>query len=340
MGDLPKGVSIIICSYNGLERIKKSIEFLVAQQVAPEIPWEIIVVDNASTDRTYDFVQDLLSTIFPQGDFKVVKEPSAGLSLARQKGIDTAKFEYVVFCDDDNWFSPTYIQQIFDHFEKDPTLGIVGGRGIGVLGAQKPAWFSPRVEKSYAIGKQAPQSGAVNFVWGAGMGLRKSAYKSLMANGFSHLNTDRTKDKLFGGGDTEICIGIGRMGYKIWYDDDLVFHHFIPADLISMAYAKKLYYFIDYVSPSISVYQEAFEPGRKEKWSNNWVLELGKNYLSLIVLKMRPASSKYYREPNDVVKSFIVSSQRGKVHRLLAMRGKFNTIVEEIRNAGWNLKKG
>lgn len=339
MSDLPKGISIIVCCYNGIDRIEKTIEFLVAQRVDPAISWEIILVDNASTDGTAELAKAKLAESFSHGRYSIVEEKAAGLSLARKRGIDSAKYSYVIFCDDDNWLSPTYAQQVFDHFEAKPALGIVGGRGEGVFEIPKPGWFGPYVEKSYAIGKQAPVSSAVNGVWGAGMGLRKAGYDQLMRSGFRHLNADRVKDKLSVGGDTEICIALGRMGYTVWYDDDLHFKHLVPADRINKEYATSLYYFIGFASPTLSAYQEAFDPAIPKRARYNWVFNFAKNFLQLIVLICRPATSIYFKEPKDLVKSFIVSSQKGRVARLWLMKGNYYRIIDEIRNAAWNLVK-
>ncbi|RZK19240.1 MAG: glycosyltransferase, partial [Flavobacterium sp.] len=49
---MKKGVTIILCTFNGASRLPKTIEHLAKQAVVEDIPWEIIVVDNGSTDNT------------------------------------------------------------------------------------------------------------------------------------------------------------------------------------------------------------------------------------------------------------------------------------------------
>jgi glycosyltransferase involved in cell wall biosynthesis len=73
-GTLKNGVSVIICCYNSRERIEKTLDFIFAQEVEGAIPWEIIIVDNASTDDTFLIAQRYLEKNKGRVGAKVVKE--------------------------------------------------------------------------------------------------------------------------------------------------------------------------------------------------------------------------------------------------------------------------
>ena len=236
-----KGISIIVCCYNSVGRIEKTLEHISAQQVPESIPWEIIVVDNSSTDATSIIADKILQAGKNFHRSIIVQEPVPGLSNARKKGIEAARYEYIILCDDDNWLTPGYLVHVYQLFENRPELGVIGGRGSGVYELEPPAWLE-RMEKTYAIGPQSARSGNLKSVWGAGMGVRRSAYLKLISLNFNHLNTDRFKNKLTGGGDTEICLALGRMGYVVWYDENLLFQHFVPRERINLQYAKRLCY--------------------------------------------------------------------------------------------------
>jgi glycosyltransferase involved in cell wall biosynthesis len=98
---------------------------LAFQKVSPEIKWEIIVVDNASTDNTGQVASLNWSKYgLAEVGFKVVKELKAGLSYARHKGINEAAFEYLIFCDDDNWLSENYIETAYNIISENAKIGI------------------------------------------------------------------------------------------------------------------------------------------------------------------------------------------------------------------------
>src|SRR6185437_11337360 len=98
------GISVIICCYNSATRITPTLQHLFNQKGISLSSWEIIVVDNASTDNTCEKAIEIWESFGPgKPDFKVISEPTPGLSAARQKGINEALYDYVLFCDDDNW---------------------------------------------------------------------------------------------------------------------------------------------------------------------------------------------------------------------------------------------
>lgn len=73
------GISVAVCCYNSSGRVPGTLEYLAQQQVSKKIPWEIIVVDNASTDRTSKAARDSWPENAPC-QLRIVKEPKRGLS--------------------------------------------------------------------------------------------------------------------------------------------------------------------------------------------------------------------------------------------------------------------
>lgn len=335
MGEQEKGISVVICCYNSQDRITRTLEHVIAQRLDAAIPFEIIVVDNACTDQTAVLAETVLSGSPRAHQYLVLQEAEPGLSNARRTGIERARYEYIIFCDDDNWLSVDYAQQVWTLFERMAKVGIVGGRGEGVLAIQPPDWFA-RMEKSYAIGRQAKESGEIGVVWGAGMGIRRSAYLRLLALGFKNLNTDRIKERLTGGGDTEICLAIRRLGYAVWYDEELVFQHWIPAERISKEYIRQLCYYIGYTSPTFSAYSVAFSPNYVKPARYAWLGLVIKSFTQWLVLCCRPARSAYFKDPRGELKYFFLESYKGRLARHWEIGSHYGAIVEGIRRARWN----
>src|SRR6185437_9101472 len=100
------------------------------QKLSLDINCELIIVDNASNDGTADVaVKEWEALKNDEIEFKVVFEPAAGLSNARKKGVKVSKYEYLIFCDDDNWLKNDYANTVFDFFNNNPQAAIVGGCG-------------------------------------------------------------------------------------------------------------------------------------------------------------------------------------------------------------------
>ena len=91
-------VSVIVPVYNGAGTIDQTIESLL-KQTYPHPRYEILVVNNASTDNTKDIVESFL--LGSGGRVRCVYEEKKGISYARNSGIEQAQGEIIAFTDDD-----------------------------------------------------------------------------------------------------------------------------------------------------------------------------------------------------------------------------------------------
>lgn len=236
-----KGISVIVCCYNSITRLPNTLKHLANQKISSFIQYEVIIVDNNSDDSTGSFAQTFWNKLDSPVSFQVVKESKAGLSYAREKGIATAKYEYIVFCDDDNWLDEKYLAYAYSIMNSHPKIGVLGGVGSAISNTELPHWFST-LESFYAVGKQNSYQGNIQNkpIYGAGLIMRKSVFLKAKTKGFKSLLTDRTKTSLASGGDSEICLIMRLLGYEIWYDERLKFQHFIPKNRLNKDYIQKL----------------------------------------------------------------------------------------------------
>ena len=261
---LRKGISVVICCHNSAERIEQTLIHLANQEVKAGIQWEVILVDNRSSDGTSEIAEQTWQKFNSSVSFRCVFEPLLGVANARQLGIAEAKFEYLVFCDDDNWLSPEYVSIAFEVMEQNPKIGVLGGYAKVVTDSTLPEWFQ-EYRHGYAIGRQATSSGDITnrgFVWGAGMVVRKSDLKSMHKKGFKHFLSGRKASELLAGEDSEICKWHLLEGYLLWYDERLVFQHFLPAHRLNEEYRDRMYRGFDKSYPILDAYQEIID-GKK-----------------------------------------------------------------------------
>lgn len=231
------GVSVVLCCYNSAKRLPETLNHLFAQQVPEGLSWEIIIIDNNSTDDTVQVASGCRDLYGKDIAFRIVPQPVPGLSSARDKGIETAKYDYILFCDDDNWLDPNYVANGFAFIHPDATIGVAGGLAVAEPEPPVPSWFEQRISH-YAVGDQE-KFAADGWVYGAGSICRKNVLLQLKAMGWKQVTSDRLGDVYLYGGDNEICYMLKLLGYTIRYNASLTFKHFIPQERLNEGYIGK-----------------------------------------------------------------------------------------------------
>jgi len=238
------GISIIICCYNSAKRLPDTLRYLSCQNNDVNIPWEIIIVDNNSGDDTQMVaISEWGKYELKKIGFRIVEEKKMGLSNARNKGVAVAKYDLIIFCDDDNLLCKDYLQVAFQLMNDKPDVGVLGGEGIAVADVDFPNWWD-EVSSSYAVGKQAEKSGYVNdrgYVWGSGMVTRKHLLERVFDKRFPSLLSDRKGEALTSGGDSEICLRALFLNYNLYYDERLCYKHYITSNRLSLSYKENLF---------------------------------------------------------------------------------------------------
>lgn len=263
------GLSVIICCYNSVARLPATLQHLAAQN-AVDFEWEVIIVDNNSTDDTAGVANREWLKYNLSVPLQVVRESKPGLSFARGKGIATSQHEIILFCDDDNWLGIDYVRTAHALMQ-DQTIGIVGGLNVPVADIAVPAWFH-KFKHAYACGPQAAQDGDIDagrlYITGAGMVTRKKIFRVLDEINFTSYLTDRTGADLSSGGDTEFSIITALLGYRLVYSSKLLLQHYMENKRLTWSYFLKLtkghgqsYYKLD-------LYKQLYE---KDKLNNQWL---------------------------------------------------------------------
>lgn len=132
-------ISAIICTHNRDTYLGAAIDSLLAQEFAAG--FEVVVVDNNSSDRTREVVEQRLSD--PR--LKYVFEPVLGLSVARNTGAKESRGEILAYLDDDAVASSHWLQILYSAYENNSKIAIAGGK-VTLLwppGIQQPRWLSP-----------------------------------------------------------------------------------------------------------------------------------------------------------------------------------------------------
>ncbi|MFD0765437.1 glycosyltransferase [Mucilaginibacter lutimaris] len=236
------GISVIICTYNGALQLHQTLRHLALQEVSPGLSWEIIIVDNASTDASgLVAVAEWQRYNLPDVGFSVLNEPRPRKYYALKKGVNFARYEYIIVCDDDNWLNAGYVNYAYQTIKSKPQVAAVGGQGIAVTEGKIPAWFE-QYQQIYAVGRPAATSrdiSARKYLWGAGLTFRRSLYQKVNRYTSSLLlGPDQTENAR--AEDVELCMRFILAGYRLYYEEKLIFHHHIPSQKLTEDYRDML----------------------------------------------------------------------------------------------------
>lgn len=230
-------VSIILCTYNGEKKLRKTLNAIINQKTS--YPWELILIDNNSSDSTFSFSKSILKEV--NIDYRVEQFSLPGKMFAFWYGISLAKYDFILDCDDDNELFQNYLDSGISILRVNPKIGALGG--CGILPKQEvPEWFET-YSKSYALGPQGKNLEALpkfGHLYGAGCFYRKSIFLELKNKGFESLLSCRKGVELTSGGDVEFCLAIQLVGYDLVYSDSLKFYHHIEQERIDFDYYLRL----------------------------------------------------------------------------------------------------
>lgn len=233
-------ISIVVCTHNGKERIGHCLASLTGQENPPE--YEILVVDNASSDGTGEMVRRCLGSSFPAEAWSLIREERPGLLYARLAGLWASRYEWVLFCDDDNVLFPDFLFQCQQVLFQNSRIGVLGSLGIPEFLGPKPDWFD-RYASSYAVGPHQVQNLAgkrLVHVYGACSIYRKNPLLELFQKGFKPVLSGRKGKVMSAGDDVEWCWLMQLMGYQVAYSPKLQFTHQLPASRLTWEYYIRL----------------------------------------------------------------------------------------------------
>ena len=232
------GISIIICCYNSASRLEKTIQHIALQKQV-SFSFEVVLVDNNSTDKTSVVAQKLFLK-YNIVNYQIVFESTKGLIYARKCGVLNAKHDILVFCDDDNWLEVNYLFNVALGFNIYPDAGILGSWSEAVFDENQivPIWFNS-VKECFAVIDKPSFDRECNFVVGAGMAIRKKIAEAIFNEKFQFIG--RKGNLLLSGEDNEICEKTIKLGYKVYQLRNLKFTHYLPPNRLTWDYVIRLY---------------------------------------------------------------------------------------------------
>ena len=231
-------VSIVISTYNRCELLEGALRALLSQ-TATDVAYEILLVDNNSTDQTRTVVKALESQN-PE-KLRYIFEPKQGLSYGRNTGIAEAKAGIIAFTDDDVRVAGDWLWRIKTAFEANPDIDFLGGKVLPRWPTQPPSWltkanWSPLALLDYGDHPFYVDSAKQLCLIGANFAFRRRAFEKV---GLFKTDFQRVKDGIGSLEDHEILLRLWRAGSKGLYLPGLVVSAEIEPDRMEKQYHRR-----------------------------------------------------------------------------------------------------
>lgn len=215
-------ISAIICTYNRVEVLPTAIESLI-HQTLPASEYEILIIDNASSDNTAQMIKEKFAHI---PNLRYIFDPMIGVSQARNTGWQSAHGEYIAYIDDDAIADTNFLSNIIHTFETvQPKPGVIAGKIIPLWKSPKPAWLSNQCLSNLGtldISETPRFLTETEWVVGANMSFPRSVLEQ--TKGFCTLLGRKGKIPLFAE-EEDMSFQILQLGYRGYYDPQILVSH-------------------------------------------------------------------------------------------------------------------
>ncbi|HET8858495.1 glycosyltransferase [Marivirga sp.] len=231
-------ISVIVCTYNRREYLPDCLKHLVKQSAQHE-DYEVLIIDNNSTDNTATIAQDLIKD-HPDLNAQYFCEMNQGHTYARNRGIKEAKGEILSFIDDDAFVDYNFIKEIQFYFKQHAEVSAIGGKILPVYEGKHPKWMSKyllTLVSALDMGNSPKKFKGSKFPIGANMAFRADVFEK-----YGHFNTDlgRRGSGLEGGDEKEVFLRLKKENEEIHYVPKVKVDHIIPEKRLTMEYIKGL----------------------------------------------------------------------------------------------------
>lgn len=241
-------LSIVIPTLNRSASLKKTLQSITDQQLSNR-QYEVIVVDNGSTDNTVEVCRFFEKHI---SNFVYCYDDEPGQLTGRHKGTELSKANIISFIDDDVEVNPYWINSIIQLFADDESVSIIGGPCLPKYQLYPPSWVSYFWQPTPYGGNMCLPLSLVDigcnklgidplYVFGLNYSIRK---KSLLDLGGFHPDCiPEQLQKYQGDGETGLSIKAKNHNYKALYAASALLYHQVPPERLTTEYFEKWYFY-------------------------------------------------------------------------------------------------
>lgn len=232
-------VSVIIATYNRVDLLYKALDSILLQKLKKDVSFEILVIDNASSDETAQMIRAIsdLSKVH----VRYIHESKRGKGFALNRGIREAQGDILIFTDDDIVADSRWLANMVECFETYQ-CDCVGGRVLPDYPPQAPQWIienskllvGPIVSYDYGEETKVYQNKVMFEFLGANFAFKKSVFNEL-----GEFLTDIGPGKTMMGEDTEMVSRLLKEGKKLYYCGEALVWHPVDPKRMTLKYIAR-----------------------------------------------------------------------------------------------------
>jgi len=238
-------ITVVIPTRDRSELLNRALASLVYQSL-PQAHFEVIVVDNGSTDTTRSVCDAFASRFI---SFRYLYDARPGLHIGRHLGLKHARGDILAYGDDDIVAFPSWLEGIFEAFQ-DEEIVLVGGKIVPEFECAPPEWFDQLWVKTQWGKALGPYSVldfgdtikliSPNYVWGCNFSIRRETL--LYCGGFHPDGMPQDLIRFRGDGETAVSNAIAALGEKTLYHPKASVKHWVPSNRMTTTYLYKRAY--------------------------------------------------------------------------------------------------
>lgn len=223
-------------TYNRCDLLDQDIEALLSQQTGG-IEYEVILVDNNSTDKTAEKIAE-----YARRDERIryIFEGRQGVAYGRNAGIAAARADLIAFCDDDVQVAPDWLEKMTEALARYPEAEFVGGKVVPVWREPPPPWLmttmGPLALQDYGDAPMRVSMDNARCLVSACLGVRRRA---LERAGLFPLGTQRVKDSVGSSEDYEWELEVWKYGGHGVYVPEIVCYCEVPPSRMVKSYHRR-----------------------------------------------------------------------------------------------------
>ena len=237
-------LSVGVCVYNKEKEIPQALQSLAEQTISKDL-FEIIIVDNNSTDNTESVVKKFIKE-HPDLNIKYFKEMNQGVSYARNRCYMEASGDYIVYFDDDEIAFKDWLQNFYNSIQKHPEAVILAGKVIvkyedpefaKIADSYIDNWFANYEygNEEITLSKKLIDEQKIDYPIAGNMAIKMTYIKKV--NGFD-TNLGRSENLMLGGEETKFTKDALENGKIAIYTPQSAVHHMVIKKRCSMDFLK------------------------------------------------------------------------------------------------------
>ncbi|HTL89229.1 MAG TPA: hormogonium polysaccharide biosynthesis glycosyltransferase HpsE [Leptolyngbya sp.] len=282
--------TVAIRTFNAAAQLPELLDKLRSQQHTDAIRWEVLIVDNNSTDNTTEIVQTYQADWAAICELRYVLEPQQGAAIARKRAIQAARGTLIGFLDDDTLPALDWVAKAYEFGQSHPTVGAYGSRILPDYEIEPPpnfdriAHYLPTMLRKKSFRYDSHKRG---MPVGAGLVIRRQVWLD-HAIGTQIIQGPVGRRFALKGEETEALWKIKAANWEIWYNAEMSIVHKIPKWRLEKAYLMNFF-------KVIGLSQHRFRMLRYQAWQRPFMFPL---LLLNDLQKIATYQLKHYNSPD------------------------------------------